>query len=44
MRCDPLGVEGKQGQLGRRAADEAVDQYEVFCLLGSQRASGTLAG
>ena len=37
------GVERQHRQLGRRAADEAVDQQEVFRLLGGQRVLGALA-
>jgi len=44
MRCDPPDIEWQDGQLGRRAANEAVDEQEVLRLLGSQRVAGTFAG
>jgi hypothetical protein len=41
---DHLSVEWQHGQLGRRTANEAVEEQEVFCLLGSQHVPVTLAG
>jgi hypothetical protein len=43
MRPDPLGVEWQHGQLGRWAANEAVEEQEIFRLLGGECVSGTLA-
>jgi hypothetical protein len=35
MRGDPCAVEWQHGQLGRRTANEAVEEQEVFGLVGS---------
>jgi hypothetical protein len=44
MGGDPSCVEGQDGQLGRRAANEAVEQEKVLRLVRGQRVSGTIAG
>ena len=41
--ADQLRVERQHGQLGRRTANEAVDEQEVFRLLGIERIRGVLA-
>jgi hypothetical protein len=44
VSIDPPGFEWQHRQLGRRTADEPVEEQEVFCLGGSQDVSPTLPG
>ena len=43
MCPDQLSIEWQHGQLGRGTANEAVEEQEVFCLVGSEHLYGTLA-
>src|SRR4029453_7798505 len=40
----PLAIERQHGELGRRMPDEAVQEQEVFGLVGGQRVSCSLVG